>query len=102
MKGMKGVKGMKNDPLAETFDEAMRLRDAGRYEDAVKLLETLTADRIDKRARLVGIHCQLGNLYTFHLDSPEKGELHFRKGVRLKPSSELSSLGLFHSLMAQK
>jgi predicted Zn-dependent protease len=89
-------------PFEEAFAEAMKLRDEGRYEAAVTLLEELVTDRIDKRWILAGVQCQLGGIYTFHLRRPERGEAAFRKAVHLKPSSELASLGLFHALLAQK
>ena len=90
------------NPVDETFDRAMHLRDSGEYEEALRLLHELVRDRVDRRSRLVGIHCQIGNIYTFCMDKPDLGEAAFRKAVGLKPSSELSSLGLFHSLVAQK
>lgn len=78
------------------------MRDEGRAEEAAGLLEALIVGRIDKRSRLVGLHCQLGNLYAFHLAKPGKGELSFREAPQLKASCELASLGVFHSLVAQK
>jgi hypothetical protein len=66
-------------PFEEAFDEAMRLRDQGRYEDAVAILEEIVTDRIDRRSLLAAVHCQLGGVYTYHLDRPERGETAFRK-----------------------
>ena len=90
------------NPVDDTFDRAMKHRDAGEHKEALRLLQELVEDRVDRRWRLVGVHCQIGNIYTYYLDKPELGERAFRNAVKLKPSSELSSLGLFHSLARQQ
>src|SRR5687767_3902407 len=89
------------DLLGAEFDSAMKLRDEGKYAEAIRVLEALITDRIDKRWRMVAVLCQLGNIYSFHLKEPAKGATYFLRATRLKPSSELSSLGLFHSLLNQ-
>jgi tetratricopeptide (TPR) repeat protein len=92
---------MATETWEESFERAMRLRDERKFDEALRLLETLMVD-IDKPSRLLAVNCQLGNIYSFELEAPEKGEAYFRKATELKPSSELSSLGLFHSLMGQR
>jgi tetratricopeptide (TPR) repeat protein len=89
-----------DDTWDQTFERAMQLRDEGKFEEAIRLLDALAVD-VDKPSRLVAVNCQLGNIYSFELGAPEKGEKYFRKAAQVKPSSELSSLGLFHSLMKQ-
>ena len=92
---------MTDETWEETFERAMKLRDERKFNEALRLLESLIVD-VDKPSRLVAVNCQLGNIHSFDLGAPEKGEFYFRRAVDLKPSSELSSLGLFHSLMDQQ
>jgi tetratricopeptide (TPR) repeat protein len=90
------------DPVEAAFESAIRMSDEGRYEEAAELLERLLEDRIDRPARLAAVHGQLGHIYLSELHRYPAAEEHFRRCVYLSPSSELASLGLFHSLMNQR
>ena len=89
-----------NDGSTSTFDRAMKLRDEGAYEQAVRLFETLLTEETDGQTR-VAAYIQLGHIYTFCLDLPAKGESYFRAATELVPSYDVASLGLFHSLHDQ-
>jgi tetratricopeptide (TPR) repeat protein len=79
--------------LRSLLDQAIRLRRAGRIEQAIVLLERLGRE-YPKSAAVAGY---LGGAY-FDLDQPTKAAKYFRRATKLSPRSELASLGLFHSL----
>ena len=82
------------DPgFARRFNEALKLRSAKRYSEAKEILLTL-ADENAKSASVFGI---LGDVY-WHLNSLGDAIECFRRATELSPTSELASLGLFHTL----
>jgi tetratricopeptide (TPR) repeat protein len=91
----------KTDSLSEGFEAAVKLSDDGRHQEAAELLESLLENRVDRRSKLAAVHAKLGNIYLSRMSLSELAEPHFRKACELSPSSELASLGLFHSLMQQ-
>lgn len=77
------------------FEEALRLRDAGKHGEALELLlQILEADPDYHPAWLVtgGLYLKLGEL--------EKAAVAFRWLTDQFPSQHIASLGLFHSLWA--
>lgn len=79
----------------ERFDEAVRLRDSGRREEAIDLLRELVGEPGDTR----GAELVLGGLLLDMNDDSRAVEV-FEPLVRRYPRSESVSLGLFHSLWA--
>ncbi len=89
-----------NDQVTSTFHRAMKLRDDGAYEQAIGLFESLLSEETDGQTR-VAVYIQLGQIYTFCLSLPAKGEVYFRAATELVPSFDVASLGLFVSLQKQ-
>lgn len=81
------------DDIEKEFDDALRLRDAGQVDDAVKILEALAQRRPDAYpvlGTLAGIQYSQGDM--------EGARKNFSRTVELSPRSELASRGLFHAL----
>ncbi len=87
---------MKNETRSDykrRFEEAIRLRDSNRLDEAAVALRALTSDRSDRpEAALVLAELQLRQGYF-----RESTKL-FSELVEMYPASEKASLGLFHSL----
>lgn len=82
---------MKEDPI---FDAFFLLKEAGKYDEAFKLL--LSCRR--KYAGNYVVHFLLGTVLWL-ADRHKESIPFFRKSIELHPKHELSSLGLFHSLV---
>jgi tetratricopeptide (TPR) repeat protein len=79
------------------FDEAMKLRDAGAFDEAIALLERALTFLEPTDGLLAHTHMQLGHISDKQNDHV-KVERHFRLAVIAAPRNELASLGLFHAL----
>ena len=84
-----------NPTLRRQLDRAIRLNRDGHSAEAAKILRALAKTSPDSAA----VHGYLGGI---HLDRERFADAarSFRAAVRLAPTSELASLGLFHSLWA--
>lgn len=78
------------------FDEALRLRDAGRLAEAEAALTGLQLRRPDVAA----IPGMLGDVQE-RLGKLAEAAHSYRRATELSPSSELGSISLFHALMQQ-
>jgi len=86
-----------NPSLRKAFDKAIRLKRLGRTEQARRVLEQLQREHPESPAVLG----YLGGVYFDDGDLEQATDC-FRKTTELSPTSELASLGLFHSLWARK
>ncbi len=87
------VRSTPDPSLAARLNEALKLRSRKNYEQAKELLLVLADENADSAA-VFGI---LGDVY-WRLGSLPEAIQCFRRAVQLSPTSELASLGLFHSL----
>jgi tetratricopeptide (TPR) repeat protein len=83
----------KNQIRDELMERAVALRNLGRYQDAVALLQP-RAEILRRWAPAAGL---LATLY-FDLSDYANSARWFARAVKLAPHSERASLGLFHSL----
>lgn len=95
MKNSTAENGSKTD-FRTRFNSALRLRNAERYDDALRILEGLQRERPDS-APVLGI---LGDVFWRKHDLPNAVAC-FKSATKLSPKSELASLGLFHTLREQ-
>jgi hypothetical protein len=80
------------------FDEAMKLRDAGDLVAARRLLARLVKQLGPNDETLLwSTHLQLGYIAKLLGEDGER-ESHFRAAAIALPTSDLASLGLFHTL----
>jgi predicted Zn-dependent protease len=81
------------DDIEEEFDGALALRDTGKVDEALRILQDLALRRPDAYpvfGAMAGIQ--------YEKDDLEGASRNFRRTVVLSPRSELASRGLFHSL----
>lgn len=78
------------------IDKAFACKEKGAFLDALNLLHPLVMKYADDNV----FNGLMAALY-FELQDYENSEKYFRKASQLNPQSELSSLGLFHSLVHQ-
>ena len=81
------------DDIKLEFDEALRLRDAGRMAEAEAILCRLARQRPDVAA----IYGVLGDVQEEQGKMPEAAAS-YRRATELSPASELASISLFHAL----
>lgn len=82
-----------NDEVAQQFEHARQLREAGKLVEARDYLETIVAggsESIAVFAVLASVHWEMQNL--------RDAISLFRRATELAPRNELASLGLFHTL----
>ncbi|MGB5389727.1 MAG: tetratricopeptide repeat protein, partial [Thermoanaerobaculia bacterium] len=75
------------------FEQALRLKEGGRIDDAIRLLERLTREH----SKLAPAFLLLAGIYRDQKRFAEAAEC-FRVVTRLAPDSEVGSLGVFYSL----
>jgi len=75
------------------FNRALQLRDKGNWLGAAEIFEQLDKENPDQSVILK----MWGSIY-FHLEDWGKALPLYERALALSPKSELSSLGLFHSL----
>jgi tetratricopeptide (TPR) repeat protein len=87
------------DEWCAVFDRALRLRDAGVFDEGIETLRALNAvlDPVDERPLLLQSLLQIAHMHR-ELDNLEAAEMALRRATRLSPKSELASLALFHTL----
>lgn len=78
----------------DLFNLSLRLRDEGKTEEAIKGLTHIINTTEDHF--LAPVYGVLGGIY-FENDKLEIALHNYKKAVSLTPSSELASLGVFHS-----
>nr|HEX4316278.1 hypothetical protein [Kofleriaceae bacterium] len=85
-------------PWLELFDAALRARDEGRFEEALRDLQRIVYSIGDHESRLAA-HCniQIGAIYKSRQDYRE-AERVFRAATHRAPRLELASLNLYHAL----
>lgn len=76
------------------FDHAIELRDSGRLSEAVEKLNDILSMSPTRRAPILGT---LGHIH-FRMKTLDKALECYKEAVDLSPTSELASLGLFHTL----
>ncbi len=86
---------MTEDEFEEKFNAALRHRDEAAPEEAIVVLERLLLTGM-RRASVVAV---LGLITYLELHDPEHALPYLREAALLSPSSELSSLTLFHALL---
>jgi predicted Zn-dependent protease len=86
---------MKNysDTFREQFNEALKLKEIGKYDESEKILLQLAEEYPNSAA----IYGTLGSLY-WNQEKLDKAIIFFKKASLLSPQSELASLSLFHTL----
>ena len=85
---------MTPDPgFVRRLNEALKLKATKKYGQAKEILLALADENADSAA-IFGI---LGDVY-WHLDSLHEAIRCFTRATELSPTSELASLGLFHTL----
>ncbi|MBA3541229.1 MAG: hypothetical protein H0T79_16580 [Deltaproteobacteria bacterium] len=88
--------------LVPRFDEALRLREEERYQEAIDILASVVESLEARDVRLL-THSHLQIAYICELLGNEAGrERHFSLATRVAPNYDLASLGLFHTLMSQR
>lgn len=75
------------------LNQALELKNQERYAEAVQLLEQLR----EKNPQSASVHAILGEVLWEQIGASEAIAA-FQKAVELAPTSELASLGLFHTL----
>jgi predicted Zn-dependent protease len=83
------------EDIRADFEEALRLRDAGTMAEAEAILSRLARQRPDVAA-VFGV---LGDVQEEQGKMVE-AEASYRRATELSPTSELSSISLFHALYA--
>jgi tetratricopeptide (TPR) repeat protein len=84
------------------LDRALEARDRNALDEALSLFQQILDQAHPGETRLLGrVHGLMGGIYYFQMRDAKLSEQHFRESVRLLPESELASLGLYHSLVAQ-
>ncbi len=78
----------------EILEKAIKLQNANRHKNALKILHTLES-KYSKYSPLNGL---IASSY-YQTNDFEKSSKYFKKTLKLNPNSELASLGLFHSLL---
>lgn len=87
---------MRGTNEADAFEEAVRLRDAGRFDEALVTLAVLQ-NASDPTTRGVGWG-EAGAILFFDLGRVDEAIEALTKSVALAPRAELPSLYLFHAL----
>ncbi len=83
------------DPACKSrFNVAIKLHRSGQSAQALEALKSIAIDFPNEPA----VHGYLG-LVLLKLGNPELAARHFEVATLLLPQSEISSLGLFHSLL---
>ena len=89
-----------DNPLASEFDRATRLRDEGKLDEAIAVLNDLVAKLAPGERRLrAHSFMQLGYIYGRQGRDLAR-EAAFRAAVEIAPRMELASMGHFHALLA--
>lgn len=90
------------DEWCAVFDRALRLRDAGVFDEGIEMLRALNAvlDPVDERPLLLQSLLQIGHMHR-ELDNLEAAEMAFRRATEIAPKSELASMGLYFALWDQ-
>jgi predicted Zn-dependent protease len=81
------------EELKKQFSEAVKLKDAGQFESAKRLLQDLR----EKDPNSTAIVAVLGHVY-FDMRLFDEAVSTFKRAIQLSPTLEAVSLGLFHSL----
>jgi tetratricopeptide (TPR) repeat protein len=84
----------KRRKIEETFEEGIKLRDLGNFEEAIQKFSEILLETKEYDAPVLGV---MGNIYWNLKDYVHAHDC-YQKAVELKPESELASLGLFHTL----
>jgi predicted Zn-dependent protease len=91
---------MKNawlDPIfREKFDQAMNLRNAGNFSEALESFKLLAKES----PKFNGTFMMMGHI-CWKLNQNNEAAEYFGKAVEMSPKLEIASLGLFHSLWNQ-
>lgn len=77
------------------FNEAMRLRSAGKSKEALFALNSL----IEKHSNVAILHGVIASIYYDELQDITNALRHFELAVKYAPRSKVASLGLFHALL---
>jgi predicted Zn-dependent protease len=83
-----------NPALNRLFAEGIRLKRAGKPEEAAKRLEKAVSEFPD----VVPLLGYLGGVYLHDLDQPAQSLPIYQRATQLRPKSKPASLGVFHSL----
>lgn len=75
------------------FEEALRLRDAGKMVEAEAILSLLA----HQRPEVAAVHGMLGDVLS-RQGKTREAAASFRRATDLSPGSELASISLFHAL----
>jgi len=81
------------DDIRPEFDEALRLRDAGKMAEAEAILSRLA----ERRPDVAAVHGMLGHVEE-ELGRINDAAVSYRRATELSPASELASISLFHAL----
>lgn len=83
------------EEIEPTFNEALRLRDSGKPDEALLVLNQLNESYPDQGV----LHGAIAGVYYTELNDYVNAVKHFEIAVECLPHSRLASLGLFHSLL---
>ena len=86
----------KKDSHENLFTEAIELRDSGNLGLAIEKLSKILEDKPSLKTA-TGVLGVMGNMY-WDLKDYKSAAICYQKAVSNSPTSELASLGLFHSL----
>lgn len=81
------------DKIKDRFNNAIKLRDEGRIDEALRILNAINVE-YPNQASILGV---IGGIY-FGIGDLEAARTLLERVVSMSPRSELASLGLFHSL----
>src|ERR1044071_9320983 len=91
---MKNNRKFDHQEVGEIFEQGIRLRDSGRLREAIAKFYEILKLNTEYNGPVFGV---LGNIY-WDLNDYSNALTCYQKAVTLKPTSELASLGLFHTL----
>ncbi len=83
----------KDKELNKKFEEIIKLKEQGNYNDAISKAKKLNIDY----KNLGSIHGLLAIVY-FEIDEFDEAAKYYKKTTIISPKSKMASLGLFHSL----